>query len=141
MSYGAGNVENNRGERMRRTIFDETTDVDVLALAELAPELRNVIEALLEHVDDGDGRPVCGAPDFEPDLLVDAALASDCARCRTVRMIDDEKGQRPVLTWTPEPMADAEEIIASARRNRDGVLTEEEEIARDLADGPGDGVL
>lgn len=103
-----------------RIIFDEATDGDVLTLVELAPELRDVVEALLEHIDDGTGKPVCGASDFEPDLLVVAALASDCVRCRTTRMLDDAKGQRDVAAWTPAPLADASTMLEEKRKRSDG---------------------
>lgn len=103
-----------------RIIFDAETDADVLTLAELAPELRGVVEALTEHVNDGTGKPVCGASDFEPDLLVDAALSSDCTRCKTARMIDDEKGQRPIPTWEPQPYANADTMLEEKQKRSDG---------------------
>jgi hypothetical protein len=103
-----------------RLIFDESTDMDVLALAELAPELRGVIEALLEHINDGTGKPVCGASDFEPDLLVTAALASDCLRCRNARMIDDGKPPRDVSTWEPQPWDGADTMLDEKQKRSDG---------------------
>lgn len=104
-----------------RIIFDVETDADIFALVEVSPELRGVVEALLEHVNDGTGKPVCGAADFEPDLLVDAALASDCQRCRVARMIDDEKGgQRPVVVWEPQPMEGADTMVEEKQKRSDG---------------------
>jgi len=73
-----------------KPILDKETNADVYALGDLSPEMAAIVEALLEHTDDGTGKPVCGAVEFEPDLLVDSSLASDCAACRNVRMIGDD---------------------------------------------------
>ena len=103
-----------------RIIFDVETDADIFALVEVSPELRGVIEALLEHVNDGTGKPVCGAVDFEPDLLVGAVLASDCVRCRTVHMIDDGRPPRAVQEWEPQPMEGAATMVEEKQKRSDG---------------------
>lgn len=105
-----------------KPILDKETNADVYALGDLSPEMAAIVEALLEHTDDGTGKPVCGAVEFEPDLLVDSSLASDCAACRNVRMIGNmkEHKQREVPVWTPQPMADADTMVAAKQRRSDG---------------------
>lgn len=72
-----------------------------------------VIAALLEHIDNGTGQPVCGATQYEPNLLVEAAMASDCERCRSVLMLGNLKDhpKRKASTWEPEPMPDADAMM------------------------------
>ena len=89
-------------------------------MRELSADMREIVNLLTEHVDDGTGKPVCGASDFEPDLLVIPTLASDCPRCHTARMIDDEKGQRPVATWEPQPMEGADTMLDEKQKRSDG---------------------
>lgn len=103
-----------------RIIFDVETDADVLALAELAPEFGSVVELLREHIDNSLGKPLCGVEVFEVALLVDAALASDCDACRTLRGIDPERGQSALPEWTPQPMDGAETMLDEKRKRDDG---------------------
>ncbi len=112
-----------------KIIFDEATDGDVYALIELAPELQGVVEALLEHVNDGYGEPLCSAQHFERDLLVDAALSSDCDACRLARgvaLLNDKQwdgstiGQRPLPEWEPQPMEGADTIVEEKQKRGDG---------------------
>ncbi len=108
-------------------------DIDVikecLAIEDLRMEMHAVIDLLCEHVANEHGLPVCGAKKFEIDLLVTAALASDCDECRVkigVALVGDKNwdgkviGQRSEPVYEPEPMKNADEICASARKNRDG---------------------
>ncbi len=109
-------------------------DIDVikecLAIEDLRMEMHAVIDLLCEHVANEHGLPVCGAKKFDVDLLVKAALASDCDECRVkigVALMGDKTGptqnavgQRSEPEYKPEPMENADEICASARKNRDG---------------------
>ncbi len=109
--------------------IDDAIKECVVDLESLGVDMRAVTEMLREHVADEHGLPVCGAVDFEVDLLVTAALASDCDACRVkigVALVGDKGwngqtiGVHPEPEYTPEPMKNADEICASARRNRDG---------------------
>jgi hypothetical protein len=105
-----------------KTIFDPETDTDVMALLDLKPEMRSLVEALLEHVDDGSGKPLCGAKKFERDLLVGAGLASDCEPCRGKVIVGNLKDhpQRDVKEWEPSPMEGAETMLAEKQKRSDG---------------------
>jgi hypothetical protein len=64
----------------------------------------------------------CGQENKQPYVLV--ARESDCNNCRAALLIApvQEKGmglQQPP-TWEPQPMVDADQIIADVERNRDG---------------------
>jgi hypothetical protein len=116
---------------MRQIIFDEETDADVLALTELTSEMAAVSDLLREHITNEIGLPVCGEVDFETDLLVTAALASDCDKCRLLRgvaLVGDKAGSmqtaigvRPEAEFEPQPMENADQICESARKNREGL--------------------
>ena len=105
-----------------RTIFDEDTDVDVFALGELSPEMEALVALLLEHTDDGTGKPLCGATEFEPDLLVGDSLSADCEVCRGIRMIGSTKEhkQRAVPVWDPQPMEGADTMVEEKQKRSDG---------------------
>ena len=108
-----------------RTIFDPETDADVLTLADLKPDMSKLVEALLEHVDDGLGKPLCGAKAFEPSLLVEAGLSSDCSTCRSrvggtgIGNLKDHP-QRDVANWESSPMEGAETMLADKLKRSDG---------------------
>lgn len=64
----------------------------------------------------------CGLENKQPYVLV--ATESDCNNCRAALLIGpvQEKGMmvRGPKTWEPEPMENADEIMESAQRSRDG---------------------
>lgn len=105
-----------------RDIFDPETDADVLALAELAPDMRAVLSSLIEHINDGQNNALCGAKGFDPALLVSAALASDCEQCRTTDGVGNMKDhkQRAVVEWESQPMEGAETVLADKLSRSDG---------------------
>jgi len=87
--------------------------------------MRYVLSALLEHVDDGSGKPLCGAKEFERSLLVMAGLESDCEDCRSMvggsgigNMKDHP--QRDVQSWTPQPYEGAETMLEDKQKKTDG---------------------
>lgn len=69
-------------------------------------------------------KTMCGVA-LEPfDVLVEAAMQSDCNNCRTAAGVGQTgdktwEGKRLSATeppaWTPEPMENADEIIASKK--------------------------
>lgn len=68
----------------------------------------------------------CGRLDSNNDVLVVAALESDCNDCRNVLMIGPltQKGcglKETVLDYTPEPYPDAETILDEVQKRRDGL--------------------
>lgn len=101
----------------------ETWPNIVVELEDLRNEAHEIVELLREHIDDGTGKPVCGAEEFEIDLLVVAALHSDCDACRGKRMIGNTKDhkQRDMLeARQPQPMADADTILNEKQKRSDG---------------------
>ena len=106
-----------------KQIFDTETDADILSIADLAPDMRELFDLLIEHVGNGMNRPLCGAKKFEPALLVSAGLASDCMGCRTAAgNLGNlkEHPQREVQEWTPQPMEGAETMLAEKQKRSDG---------------------
>jgi hypothetical protein len=73
-------------------------------------------------------RAACGVKLAKGDKLVDAALSAECDACRTsvgIARKGDKlwEGQLPVGVreipkWKPQPMAQAKELLASAKKNR-----------------------
>lgn len=104
----------------RELLVDETWQSDCAACRK--PLLRHIAD----RVQNGsDLTTVCGAEPIAPTVA--AGMASDCDDCRTVlgvALVRDKKwsgetyGVRPEAAFEPEPMADADEICASARANR-----------------------
>ncbi len=82
-----------------------------------------VLSPAMEH-----GKPACLAQLAPEDELVDAAMSADCDACRIavgVAKSTDKPwegksayGTREVPKWEETPMAGAEELIASAMKNR-----------------------
>ena len=107
-----------------KTIFDTETDIDVLALSDLKGDMQTVVSLLLEHVDDN-GKPLCGAKNYERALLVKAGLESDCGECRArvggtgIGNMKDHP-QRDVVTWESQPMNGAETMLAEKQKRSDG---------------------
>ena len=72
---------------------------------------------------------LCGAILGYSDTIVPGALQSDCIDCRTIAkfiphvktMDADGEGVAPVREWVPEPMENADEIIAEVVRRRDAL--------------------
>ncbi len=66
---------------------------------------------------------LCGAMASSAECVV-SAMESDCEACRGAINVapPSQKGceVRPTLSYTPEPRADADEIMEEALRNRDG---------------------
>jgi hypothetical protein len=108
-----------------KKIFDEETDAEILALADMQGDMAYLVNALLEHVDDGEGKPLCGAKSYERDLLVVAGLESDCVDCRAkvggtgIGNMKDHP-QRMPEEWEPQPMEGAETMLAEKQKRCDG---------------------
>lgn len=99
-------------------LVDKAQDSDCAACRQ--PLLRHIAKHSTSSVE-----TVCGAPAIAPS--VHAAMASDCDDCRTavgVALVRDKAwsgesyGVRPEAVFESEPMAEADEICASARANR-----------------------
>jgi hypothetical protein len=97
---------------------------ETLSAVELLPEMAKLVSDLTEHIVGEHGLPRCGVVDFEPALLVEAALQSDCNDCRATLMIGP-LGQlgcslRDVPEWEPQPFPGAETMLEEKRKRDDG---------------------
>lgn len=76
----------------------------------------------LTHINDGHGMPRCQAPGVSIEDLVDAALQAGCDDCRTMVMVGPTTQRgcevRPRVVYTPEPLPDAEDLLAAALHRR-----------------------
>jgi hypothetical protein len=78
------------------------------------------------HIDDGCGFAKCRRVLLEGDAVVVAALQSECEDCRTEVMVGPPSQRgcavKPALDYVPEPLPDADLILAEVRLHRDAEL-------------------